>query len=213
MDSRDSGKGVSPWHTTPPKAVVGFLLAVFFVFTTIAFAADIMDMGREPPFRFGVSVLLSGLFAVCYAITGITLRGQFWKGVLPLCALQVVVMGLLARYFPDAPQPVQTDAAAMGRLHARLIFDGVATIVAVSLGYVGFLFVSISESRRHIRANAEKAALEAEMAAARAVQQMILPEQTESFPGYADDSVNRPAKKVAGRTGEGRGGEDRVLSR
>jgi Stage II sporulation protein E (SpoIIE) len=198
MDSRNSEKGVSPWQTTPPKAVVVFLLAVFFVFTTFGFVADIMDMGRQAPLRYGVSVLLSGLFAVCYATTGITLKGKFWKGVLPLCVLQFVVMGLLGRYFPDAPESVQTGAAAMGRLQARLTFDGIAIIVAVCLGYVGFLYVSISEGRRHIRAQAEKAVLEAEMAAARAVQQMILPEQSESFPGYTVETVYRPALQVGG---------------
>jgi hypothetical protein len=190
--------GIDPWKTTPRKSVVVFLLAVFFVFTTIGFAGDIIDMGRQPPLRFGVSVALSGLFAVAYAATGITLKNQFWKGVLPLFAVQFVAMGMLGHWLPDVPQPVQIDAAEMGRLHGRLIFDSVATIVAVCLGYAGFLFVSISEGRRHVRVHTEMALLEGEMVAARQVQQLILPEKRESFPGYRVESVYQPARQVGG---------------
>jgi serine phosphatase RsbU (regulator of sigma subunit) len=68
----------------------------------------------------------------------------------------------------------------------------------VCLGYVGFVYVFISEGKRHIRVNTEKATLEAEMAAAREVQQVILPRQGESFPGYSVESVYQPAQQVGG---------------
>ena len=44
----------------------------------------------------------------------------------------------------------------------------------------------------------EKAILEAEMAAAREVQQVILPDQGELFPGYAVESIYQPAQQVGG---------------
>jgi serine phosphatase RsbU (regulator of sigma subunit) len=44
----------------------------------------------------------------------------------------------------------------------------------------------------------EMALLEGEMTAARQVQQLILPQQGESFPGYAVESVYRPARQVGG---------------
>jgi len=40
--------------------------------------------------------------------------------------------------------------------------------------------------------------LEAEMAAAREIQQVIVPDRRESFPGYAVDSVYQPARQVGG---------------
>jgi hypothetical protein len=189
--------GINPWQTTPRKSAVIFLFAVFFIFTTFAFANDIMEMGREPALRYGVSVLLSGLFAVAYAAIGITLKGQFWKGCLPLFALQFVVMGMLGHWFPDAPQSVQ-GGSEMERLHARLTFDAIAIIIAVCLGYAGFVYVSVSEGRRHIRVHMEMALLEGEMAAARQVQQLILPQQGESFAGYAVESDYQPARQVGG---------------
>jgi len=188
----------NPWRTTPRKSVVVFLLAVFFVFATFGFANDVIDMGRQPPLRFAIGVLLSGLFAVSYAFTGVTLRGKFWKAFLPLFALQFVIMGLLTNWLPDAPQPVQMGPAETERLHHRLTFDGLATVAGIFLGYAGFVYVFISEGRRHIRAHTEMALLESEMAAARQVQQLILPEQGESFPGYKVESVYQPARQVGG---------------
>jgi hypothetical protein len=143
-------------------------------------------------------VLLSGLFAVSYAFTGVTLRGKFWKAFLPLFALQFVIMGLLTNWLPDAPQPVQMGAAETELLHHRLTFDGLATVAGIFLGYAGFVFVFISEGRRHIRVHTEMAKLEGEMAAARQVQQLILPERGESFPGFAVESVYHPAQQVGG---------------
>jgi hypothetical protein len=188
----------NPWRTTPRKSVVVFLLAVFFVFATFGFANDVIDMGRQPPLRFAIGVLLSGLFAVSYAFTGVTLRGKFWKAFLPLFALQFVIMGLLTNWLPDAPQSVQMGAAETELLHHRLTFDGLATVAGIFLGYAGFVFVFISEGRRHIRVHTEMAKLEGEMAAARQVQQLILPERGESFPGFAVESVYQPAQQVGG---------------
>jgi hypothetical protein len=178
--------------------IVIFLLAVFFTFASFGFASDMMDLGRQPLFRFGLGVVLTGLFAVAYAATGTALRDQWWKGCIPIFVVQFFLMGALVRWFPDAPQPKQLSAAELGRLESRLAFDGLATLASVCLGYVGFVFVFISEGKRHIRVNTEKATLEAEMAAASEVQQVILPRQGESFPGYLVESIYQPAQQVGG---------------
>jgi serine phosphatase RsbU (regulator of sigma subunit) len=104
-------------------------------------------------------------------------------------------MGAVEHWLPAAPQPKQMDAT---QTHNRLAFDGVAIIITVSLGYTGFVFVFIGESRRHIRVHTEKALLEAEMAAAREVQQVIVPEKGDSFPGYVVESAYQPARQVGG---------------
>ena len=190
--------GVNPWQNAPRRTIVVFLAAVFFIFSTIGFANDIIDLGRQPLIRFGISVVLSGLFSVAYAGTGITLRGRFWKAFLPLFALQFVVMGLINQWMPDAPHATQMDAAAMGHMQLRLTFDGIAIIAAVSLSYAGFSYVSISEGKRYGRTRTEMALLESEMAAARQVQQLILPAPGQSFPGYSVESVYQPARQVGG---------------
>ena len=188
----------NPLRTTPRKAVVVFLLAVFFTFVAMGIANDIVVMGRQPTIRFGLSLVLSGSFAVCYAVAGVTLRSRIWKAFIPLFALQIAVMSFLGNKYPDKPHLRQLSAEEVKSTESRLKFDGVATIITICLGYAGFVRVFVSESRRHIKANSEKAVLEAEMAAAREIQQVIVPEKGEAFPGYVVDSVYQPARQVGG---------------
>ena len=51
---------------------------------------------------------------------------------------------------------------------------------------------------RTIRISREQARLEGELEAARQIQNVILPEQTEAVPGYSVETVYRPAKQVGG---------------
>ena len=188
----------SMWRTTPLKTRITFLLAVFFIFAGIGFANDIINMGRQPLLRFALSVLIISVFAVLYAASGVILRRRFWKAFVPLCALQFLSMGLLARAFPDAFEAVQLNAAEIDRLHTRLALDGFAVIASIALGYTGFVSVSISEGRRYLKSQTEKATLEGEMAAAREVQRVMVPEDLPLIKGYALESVYYPASEVGG---------------
>jgi hypothetical protein len=187
----------SAWRTTRSSSVI-FLFAVFFTFACLGFTGDTMGLGSEHGLRFALSVLLSGLFPVAYAATGISLKNKWWKGVIPIFAVQFVLMGLLGHWFPDPPQPAQFDAPQTARLQSRLVFDGVAVILSISLGYAGFVYVSISEGRRHVRALKEKATLEGEMTAAREVQSVMVPQDLPQVDGYAIESVYLPAAEVGG---------------
>ncbi len=189
---------ISPWENVPRRNILIFLLAVFCVFASLGFVTDITDMGRQPPLRFAASVLISGLFAVGYAASGIRLRKKFWIALVPLFAGQFFVTGLLANRMPDAPQPAQYGHAETERLQQRLFIDGVGVIVCVVLGYIGFVTVSISEGRRHARLQGEKAALEGEMAAAREIQRVMVPEGQPPTPGFELECVYRPAAQVGG---------------
>lgn len=188
----------SAWRTAPVKARIIFLLAVFFIFASMGFVSDVLDMGNEPTVRFTLSILVFGGFAVCYAAGGVVLRKQFWKLLLPLLALQVMCNMWLGRTFPDGPRPAHWTAAQVGALQGRLTFDGLMVILFVCLGYVGFVWVSISEARRHMKAEAEKAQLESEMAAAREIQRVMVPENLPAIPGYQLESTYRPAADVGG---------------
>ena len=178
--------------------MVIFLSAVFCVFTIIGFAIDVLDMGNQQPIRFVTGILATGLFAVCYAFAGVSLRNKYWKAFFPLIALQILLSIFTAKWFPDPPWPAQPSPAQFDHIHNRLSLDAAGSILAVALGYSGFVFVFITEGRRYIKAQTEKAILDGEMAAAREVQQVILPGTGESFPGYAVESVYRPAQQVGG---------------
>ena len=143
-------------------------------------------------------MLAVGLFAVCYTASGIILRRQFWKAYLPLFVFQAFCMTLVTIKFPDVPQGLQLNAAETGRLQTRLAFDGIAVIISIILGHVGFVYVSVSEARRYMRSQTEKATLQGEMAAAREVQRAMVPLDLPAIPGYHLESVYRPAAEVGG---------------
>jgi hypothetical protein len=196
--TRDDLKSPGLWRKTPPKFVAIFLLAVFFLFASFGFVLDGMDMARQPVLRFALTVMLSGLFAVAYAIAGISLRKRWWIGCLAVYLLQNVCMGFLGNRLPDGPPFTQLDSVQLSRFHSRLAFDGVSVIVSVVLGYVGFIIVSIGEARRRIRLETEKAAIETELAAAREIQRIMVPQELPPAPGYAIESIYRPAAQVGG---------------
>lgn len=185
-------------HTTPLNSKVIFLLAVFFVFVGIAVANDVIDMGRVPSLRYALTAVLSGLFAVCYASGGIILRNKFWKLFVPVLVLQFFCLGVLGYLSPDEPARAALNTAATAHLQNRLVLDGRLIIASVCLGYAGFVVVSIREGRRYLQTQLEKATLESEMAAAREVQQVMVPEALPAVSGYAIESVYRPAAEVGG---------------
>jgi hypothetical protein len=198
MQSPEQMPSFDAWRETPRKSIVILLLSVFLFFTTIGFANDIIALGREPLVRFALGTLLCGSFAVLYAVVSISLRQNWWKAVLPIIVVQIVSMSFLGHWFPDLPQLIPMNAAELENLRSRLTFDSIATMTAVSLGYTGFFYVLVHEARRYVKTRTEKALLENEMAAARQVQRVILPDPHQSFPGFAVDSVYKPAREVGG---------------
>jgi hypothetical protein len=156
------------WKTIPRTTFVISLLGVFFIFSTIGFVNNIVVMGRQPTFRFVLFVLINGLFAVLYAISGTILRKQFWKASVPIFAVQFLLMEVLGNSFPDLPQPTQMNAAEIAQVQSRLTHSGIAIIVAIFLGYACFVYTSISEGRRYFRVHAE-------MALAKEIHHVLVP--------------------------------------
>jgi hypothetical protein len=186
--------GASPLRNMPRRAIVVFLLAVFFVFIAVGIANDIFDMGRTPPVRFAIIAFLSGFFAVCYAAAGVSLRRKSWIAFVPILAAQFALSRLLTNWLPDAPHAPQS----LELLHSRLTRDASGIIAAVALGYTGFVYVAISEAKRYGSTRAQMALLESEMAAARQVQEVILPSPGDSYPRFIVESVYKPALQVGG---------------
>ncbi len=175
-----------------------FLLAVFFLFASFGFVYDGTGMGRQSVLHFVLSVVLTGLFAMAFLVAGLYFRHRWWIGVLPLLFVQNVCMNLLGRWLPDAPPLTQLDSVQLSSFHHRLVFDGVAVTISVVLGYMGFIIVSVAEARRRIRVETENAAIETELAAAREIQRIMVPQELPPAPGYAIESIYRPAAQVGG---------------
>ena len=139
----------------PKTSLLVFLGGVFLIFSTIGLATDVTEMGRAPALRCVLNVLSSGLFPTMYALSGFALRKQFWKAMIPIFVVHFLLLGFLANRFPSSPQRSEMKAADIAGLQSRLNQDALAIIVAVPLGYVCFLYVSIVEGRRYMRVRAE----------------------------------------------------------
>ena len=186
------------WKTVPRWAIVVFLLAVFCIFASFGFVFDGMDMGRQSALCLAFSVVIIALFAMAYAVSGITLRQRFWISAVPLFILENICMALLHNWLPDAPRLTHLDSVQLSAVHNRLVFDGLAVVISVVLGYTGLVVVSIAESRRRLRLELDKAVLDTELAAAREIQRLMVPEELPPTPGYAIESIYRPAAQVGG---------------
>jgi hypothetical protein len=182
---------ISFWKQFPLRSAVIFLLGVFLIFTTIPFVADMTEMGREPTLRLVLTVLITGSFCVLYAFTGLSLRNKWWKAFFPIFVVHFVLLNIVDHRFPKLPPFVLMDAAQIAKLHSRLAFDGVATILAVVLGYVCFVTVSITESRRYLRVRAE-----IELAAE--IHRVLVPPIDTKLGGYEFYGQSIPSGDVGG---------------
>ncbi len=186
------------WKTVPRWAIVVFLLAVFCIFVSFGFVFDGMDMERQSALSLALSAVIIALFSVGYAVSGITLRQRFWIPGVPLFILENICLALLYYWLPKAPPLTHLDSVQLNGFHNRLVFDGLAVVISVVLGYTGLIVVSIAESRRRLRLELDKAALDTELAAAREIQRLMVPENLPPTPGYALESIYRPAAQVGG---------------
>jgi Stage II sporulation protein E (SpoIIE) len=143
------------WKRIPLRSFVVFLLGVFFIFSTIGFVGDISVLGRQPVLRFVITIFISGLFPIFYAGAGLVLRGQFWKACIPIFIVHFTLLSFLANWLPELPRLTQMGPAEIAQLQARLSVDNLGIVLAVVIGYVCFVTVSVTEFRRYFRVHAE----------------------------------------------------------
>jgi serine phosphatase RsbU (regulator of sigma subunit) len=182
---------ISFWTASTRRSSLLFLLGVFLIFATFAFAGDQAEMGSGPVLRLAINILVVGTFAVAYAVSGFTLRGQFWKAFFPLFALEVLLMGALVRWFPGQPQPTQMDAAGIARLQQRLTWNSYAIEAAILLGYTCFVYVTITQGRRYFRVRAE-------IDLAMEIHRVLVPAIDQKIGGYEFYGRSSPSGDVGG---------------
>lgn len=177
------------WQT----AVVS-TLGVFFLFGALGFAVDIMMMGRQPLLRLWLSVLMFGIFAICYATAGYLFHKQWWKAAMVMLVILVsqnLAMNLLFQRIPGFPALSQMQAFEIAQMHARLNASAVAVIIAMVLAYVCFLYVLITEGRRQIR-------IQTEIELAAEVHRTLVPEIKTSIRNFEFYGRSLPSGEVGG---------------
>ena len=177
------------FSTVPRKSQIIFLLGVFLIFSSLAIAGDMSEMGRQPITRFVLHVLLISSCAVGYAVAGFTMRSRAWKVMVPLFLLQGLLINFLHRWFPSATESKQLDPAALAGLQSRLNIDMAAIIAVTFLGYCCFVFATVAEGRRYFRAHAE-------IALAREIHQVLVPVIDTTLDGFAFYGESSPSAEV-----------------
>ena len=140
------------WKKIPLASRVVFLLGVFFIFGIIGSAVDTMGMGLQSTTRYLVSMVLFGVFAMVYAISGIFLR---WRSGIVIPVVILVEMVVMGHVLQSVPTPNQMGTADITHMQRRLALDAGMTIGSMVLAYVCFIYVFISEGRRYFRVHAE----------------------------------------------------------
>jgi Stage II sporulation protein E (SpoIIE) len=189
------------WKTIPQTSLITFLLGVFFIFSIVGFASDISEMGRQSPLRLLLNVLVSGIFPVFYAISGFVLRKQFWKAMVPLLAVHLALINWLGVLLPDQP----LMAADLALLQSRLSFDGVAITIAVAVGYISFLYATITEARRYFRVHAE-------MELAAEIHRVLVPSIDAKLGSFQFYGYSSPSGEVGGDLIDLAGSESRWVA-
>jgi len=185
----------------PKTSLFIFLVGVFLIFTTIGLATDVSEMGRASTLHFGLSVFVSGLFPVFYALSGFALRKHFWKAMVPIFVVHFLVIGLITNLFPVSPPRSQMDTANIAELQSRLSLDALTIIFAVALGYVCFVYVSIVEGRRYRR-------VQAEMELAAEIHHVIVPPIETKLGKFEFYGRSVPSGEVGGDLIDVAGSED-----
>ena len=105
-----------------------------------------------------------------------------------------VVVYLFMIQFPALEEKANRMFSAIFTVQAGPFF--LSTFLVSNILYL--LSLSIIMVLRSTRTSRQQAVLEGEVAAAREVQQVILPEHIESIPGFTVDSAYQPAQQVGG---------------
>jgi sigma-B regulation protein RsbU (phosphoserine phosphatase) len=187
------------WKTLSPGSFFLFLFGVFLVFSAIGFANDVTQMGRMPNARFALSILVSGIFPLIYAVAGFGFRKYAWKVIVPVFAVHFFLMNVLSSSIPSLGPGI--DAAEIARMNGRLAFDGYAIMVTVALGYACFLRVTITEGRRYFRVHAE-------IELATEIHRVLVPPIDTMMGGYEFYGRSSPSGEVGGDLIDLAGSED-----
>jgi hypothetical protein len=145
-----------------------------------------------------LTVLFAGIIPVLLAVH--LRRGNREAGILLLPALiSSLTIYLLIGFFLASKVPALSSRAA--RLE-QLVIDPTVGPFTLDVGAVGgclfVLSLAIILVLRSTRISRQQAVIEAELAAARGVQQVMLPEQIDAVPGFEVESAYEPAQQVGG---------------
>ena len=178
------------------------------IFVGIAACGQILSMIGQKQGNLSILATVLAQFPLLFIITGIIpvlliihwRRGNREAGIL-LIPVTLQSLSIYAQVIFFFVGQIPAFAAAATRVGNSLFFIQagpfqLSLYQCTELSYL--LSLAIIMVLRSTRISRQQAVLEGEVAAAREVQQVILPEQGEAVPGFAVDSAYQPAQQVGG---------------
>jgi len=169
------------WRSLPPSSRGLFLAAVFFTFSPFSFLLDAVDLGRNPPLRLVLLVLVYGAISVGYAAAAS--RPKVFYPI--IIAAHLLVMAQFSRFAP-ARTPVNQAA-----LQTRLMVDAGATIASVIVAYVLFATFIGRQGVRYVRDRTE-------IVLARDIHRLLVPGISRRAGRFEFCGISVPSGDVGG---------------
>jgi hypothetical protein len=180
---------------------------LWLCFTLACFSAGVCDVvflyGLVPSFYDALFTIVIGV--VFAGVIPFLLFRQWRRGdreagllLIPFLLYSLMIYEQIATSLLQLVPPLRAFAAHLTQLANAFpigVFNFGLPDVANLCFYFSLVIIIVLRSTRMSR---QQAVLEGEMAAAREVQQLIVPENIESIPGFAVDSVYQPAQQVGG---------------
>lgn len=136
------------WRTIPPLSTAVFLAAVFCLFGSIGFLAMGVNPDLVSPLQTALVVLITGGFAVGYALAGTRHRPRAFYFLIPS---HIAAISLLPKLVPSASARFSIPPA----LEHKLLLDNIGAIVMVVGGYILFFTFFQLEGTRYFKAHTE----------------------------------------------------------
>jgi serine phosphatase RsbU (regulator of sigma subunit) len=172
------------WRSLPLQSLLLFLAAVFCLFSMLGFLSDFASMGRASMRTLVLDVLLSGLIAVAWALTGTT-SSKFLILALPLLAISV------SRKDRVLLSAAELENRPRSEVRERLEVDARGTVISIGLAYGCFILFVATEGKRYMR-------IQAEIALARDLHQVLAPPIDRRLDKFEFFGASIPSSEVGG---------------
>ncbi len=164
------------------RSTVLFLAGIFFMFIPAGLLTDIPRLGVNGPLRLVANAVFSGAIAVLY-VAVLQVRPRWF--MIPV-GVQLLITVMFDRLFGAPGQPLTG-----GALQARLAVDVNISTVAIVISFVLLSNLIRTEGTRYGR-------MRAEMALARDIHRLLVPEIARQVEGFEFRGVSLPSGDVGG---------------
>jgi hypothetical protein len=172
------------WRTIPPLSTAVFLAAVFCLFGSIGFLCLGLNPDLVSPLRRALVVLISGGFAVGYALAGTRHKPRAFYFLIPS---HIAAISLLPKLGHRAAASLSIPPA----LEQKILLDNIGAILMVVGGYILFFTFFQREGRRYFKAHTE-------IRLASEIHRALVPSFALQIGEFELHGVSQPSGEVGG---------------